>query len=90
MTYIFDAPSLGLHPRDVGGLTSLLSRLREKGNTVLVVEHDLEAVQRADWVGDLGPGGGKDRGRVMFEGTGRELLDARGSFTAEHLRASVR
>lgn len=73
MTYIFDEPSVGLHPRDVGRLGDLLLRLRDKGNTVLVVEHDPDVIALADHVVDMGPGAGADGGRVVFEGTPGEL-----------------
>ncbi|MGX1248552.1 excinuclease UvrABC ATPase subunit [Streptomyces ambofaciens] len=73
MTYIFDEPSVGLHPRDVGRLGDLLLRLRDKGNTVLVVEHDPDVVALADHVVDMGPRAGADGGRVVFEGTPGEL-----------------
>ncbi|CAL9359665.1 UvrABC system protein A [Streptomyces sp. enrichment culture] len=89
MTYIFDEPSVGLHPRDVGRLGDLLLRLRDKGNTVLVVEHDPDVIALADHVVDMGPRAGADGGRVVFEGTARDLLAAEGSFTAEHLRRVV-
>ncbi|WP_067139616.1 ATP-binding cassette domain-containing protein [Microtetraspora malaysiensis] len=69
MTYIFDEPSVGLHPRDVHRLADLLVELRDKGNTVLVVEHDRHMIGLADHVVDLGPGAGADGGRVVFEGT---------------------
>ncbi|SEG85907.1 excinuclease ABC, A subunit [Nonomuraea solani] len=73
MTYIFDEPSVGLHPRDVHRLGDLLVELRDKGNTVLVVEHDRDLIALADHVVDLGPGAGADGGRVVFEGTVPEL-----------------
>ncbi|WP_063753142.1 excinuclease ABC subunit UvrA, partial [Streptomyces resistomycificus] len=73
MTYIFDEPSVGLHPRDVGRLGDLLLRLRDKGNTVLVVEHDPDVIALADHVVDMGPGAGTEGGRVVFEGTPVEL-----------------
>ncbi|MEV0226069.1 excinuclease ABC subunit UvrA [Streptomyces sp. NPDC050704] len=87
--YVLDEPTTGLHMSDVAGLLRLLDRLVETGNTVLVVEHNLDVVAHADWVIDLGPDGGKDGGRVVFEGTPRRLLDADGSFTADHLRRYV-
>ena len=74
--YIFDEPSVGLHPRDVHRLNELLEKLRDKGNTVLVVEHDPEVIRIADHVVDLGPGAGRDGGEVVFEGPFRELLRA--------------
>ncbi len=66
--YVLDEPSIGLHPRDMGRLLSLLARLRDAGNTVLVVEHDLEAIRRADHMIELGPGSGEHGGRLVFDG----------------------
>lgn len=88
--YVLDEPTAGLHMSDVEGLLALLDRLVDSGNTVVVVEHDLDVVAHADRVIDLGPGGGRDGGQVLFEGTPRELLAARGSSTAEHLRRATR
>ncbi|MFE9649627.1 ATP-binding cassette domain-containing protein [Streptomyces sp. NPDC006365] len=87
--YVLDEPTTGLHMSDVDGLLALLDRLVDSGNTVLVVEHNLDVVAHADWVVDLGPDGGKDGGRVIFEGPPRGLLGAEESFTAEHLRRAV-
>ncbi|MFI5674105.1 ATP-binding cassette domain-containing protein [Streptomyces cellulosae] len=87
--YVLDEPTTGLHMSDVEGLLGLLDRLVDTGNTVVVVEHNLEVVAHADWIVDLGPDGGRDGGRVVFEGTPRQLLDAAGSFTGEHLRRAV-
>ncbi|MFI8993556.1 excinuclease ABC subunit UvrA [Streptomyces sp. NPDC053542] len=69
MTYVFDEPSIGLHPRDVARLNALLLRLRDHGNTVLVVEHDPDVIAVADHVVDMGPGAGTHGGRVVYEGT---------------------
>ncbi|WP_309097830.1 excinuclease ABC subunit UvrA [Streptomyces sp.] len=88
--YVLDEPTTGLHMADVEGLIGLLDRLVDTGNTVVVVEHNLDVVARADWVIDLGPDGGRDGGEVVFEGTPRQLLEADGSFTGEHLRRFVR
>ncbi|MET7296118.1 excinuclease ABC subunit UvrA [Streptomyces griseoloalbus] len=90
VVYVLDEPTTGLHMADVDGLVALLDRLVDAGNTVIVVEHNLDVVARADWVIDLGPDGGRDGGRVVFEGTPAELLEAEGSFTAEHLRRAGR
>src|SRR5690606_27541851 len=68
LTYVFDEPSVGLHPRDVHLLGGLLLELRDKGNTVLVVEHDRDVVALADQVVDLGPGAGADGGTVVYQG----------------------
>jgi excinuclease UvrABC ATPase subunit len=87
--YVLDEPTTGLHMSDVDALLALLDRLVDAGNTVVVVEHNLDVVAHADHVIDLGPDGGRDGGRVIFEGTPRQLLGARDSFTAEHLRRAT-
>ncbi|MFJ5260240.1 ATP-binding cassette domain-containing protein [Streptomyces sp. NPDC088387] len=87
--YVLDEPTTGLHMSDVDGLLALLDRLVDTGNTVVVVEHNLDVVAHADRIIDLGPDGGRDGGRVIFEGTPRELLAARDSFTADHLRRAT-
>ncbi|MGV9312310.1 ATP-binding cassette domain-containing protein [Streptomyces sp. NPDC003691] len=69
LTFVFDEPSAGLHPRDVGRLNDLLVRLRDRGNTVLVVEHDPDVMAIADHIVDMGPGAGTEGGRVVYEGT---------------------
>jgi excinuclease UvrABC ATPase subunit len=91
VTYVFDEPTIGLHPHDIQRMNDLLLRLRDKGNTVLVVEHKPEAIAIADHVVDLGPGAGTAGGEVMFEGT-VEGLRASGTTTGRHLddRASVK
>ncbi|MEV3981367.1 excinuclease ABC subunit UvrA [Nonomuraea sp. NPDC049758] len=83
-TYVFDEPTIGLHPHDIQRMNGLLVRLRDKGNTVLVVEHKPEAIAIADHVVDLGPGAGTDGGTVCFEGT-VEGLRASGTVTGRHL-----
>ncbi|MEU6673349.1 excinuclease ABC subunit UvrA [Streptomyces sp. NPDC046925] len=88
-TYVLDEPTTGLHMADVDGLLALLDRLVDAGNTVVVVEHNLEVVKHADWVIDLGPDGGKHGGRIVFEGTPEQLTGADGSFTAAHLRRDL-
>ncbi|MFK8846516.1 ATP-binding cassette domain-containing protein [Streptomyces sp. Ac-502] len=87
--YVLDEPTTGLHMADVAGLLDLLDRLVDDGNTVLVIEHDLDVVKRADWVVDLGPGGGRRGGEIVYAGTPRGLLSARGSATADCLRDSL-
>ncbi|WP_411115123.1 ATP-binding cassette domain-containing protein [Streptomyces sp. 029-5] len=76
LTFIFDEPSVGLHPRDVGRLNDLLVRLRDKGNTVLVVEHDPDVMAIADHIVDMGPKAGTDGGQVVFEGPADRLREA--------------
>lgn len=73
LLYIFDEPSIGLHPKDLQNIISIIEQIRDKGNTVLIVEHDPDIIKMADWVIDIGPGSGKDGGRVVFEGTFDEL-----------------
>ncbi|MGW0799215.1 ATP-binding cassette domain-containing protein [Streptomyces sp. NPDC002692] len=91
VTYVFDEPTAGLHPHDIRRVNELLLRLRDKGNTVLVVEHKPETILFADHVVDLGPGAGKEGGEVVFEGT-VEGLRAGGTLTGRHLddRASLK
>nr|WP_227355365.1 excinuclease ABC subunit UvrA [Haladaptatus salinisoli] len=84
--YVLDEPTTGLHMADLEQLLSVLNRLVDEGNTVLVIEHNLDVVKNADWVIDLGPEGGKRGGEVIFEGTPEQLLDEEQSFTAEYLR----
>ena len=87
VTYVFDEPSAGLHPHDVRRLCRVLLRLRDKGNTVLVVEHKPEIIAIADHVVDLGPGAGHEGGRVVFEGTPAELAASRSTLTGRYLAA---
>lgn len=76
MTYIFDEPSAGMHPRDVYRMNNLLKKLRDKGNTVLVVEHDKDVISIADHVIDVGPQAGQNGGQIVFAGNYQELLTA--------------
>jgi excinuclease UvrABC ATPase subunit len=84
VTYVFDEPTIGLHPHDVQRMNDLLLRLRDKGNTVLVVEHEPETIAIADHVVDLGPGAGTAGGEVVFAGTA-DGLRASGTITGRHL-----
>ncbi|HVG69463.1 MAG TPA: excinuclease ABC subunit UvrA [Vicinamibacterales bacterium] len=91
VTYVFDEPTIGLHPHDIQRMNDLLLRLRDKGNTVLVVEHKPEVIAIADHVVDLGPGAGTAGGEVVFEGSVGKLR-ASGTLTGRHLsdRASLK
>jgi excinuclease UvrABC ATPase subunit len=91
VTYVFDEPTIGLHPHDIQRMNDLLLRLRDKGNTVLVVEHKPEVIALADHVVDLGPGAGSAGGEVVFEGT-VDALRASDTLTGRHLsdRASLK
>jgi len=83
--YILDEPSIGLHPRDHKRLLDTLKRLRDLGNSVIVVEHDEETIRSADYVIDMGPGPGEQGGEVIFTGTPKELMDVDYSLTGQYL-----
>jgi excinuclease UvrABC ATPase subunit len=84
--YVLDEPTTGLHMHDVDTLIGLFDRLVDAGSSVIVIEHNLDVISRADWVIDLGPGAGNEGGRVVFEGPPAALLKARGSLTGQFLR----
>ncbi|MCA9559422.1 MAG: excinuclease ABC subunit UvrA, partial [Myxococcales bacterium] len=84
VTYVFDEPTIGLHPHDIQRMNALLRQLRDKGNTVLVVEHKPEVIAIADHVVDLGPGAGTAGGQIVFEGTVEALRES-GTLTGRHL-----
>ncbi|MFI6510563.1 excinuclease ABC subunit UvrA [Streptosporangium sp. NPDC050855] len=86
LTYVFDEPGTGLHPADKDHLFEILRGLRDAGNTVLLVEHDPDLVARADWVVDLGPGGGRDGGRLVAAGTPAAIAAHPRSVTGRYLR----
>ncbi|SDM44265.1 ATP-binding cassette domain-containing protein [Streptomyces wuyuanensis] len=88
-TYVLDEPSSGLHMADVDKLLELLDRLVDEGNSVVVIEHHQAVMAHADWLIDLGPGGGHDGGRVVFTGTPADLVATGDTLTAEHLRKYV-
>ncbi|KAA5825860.1 excinuclease ABC subunit UvrA [Saccharopolyspora hirsuta] len=83
--YVLDEPSIGLHQRDNHRLLETLSRLRDLGNTLIVVEHDEDTVRSADWVVDIGPGAGEHGGQVVHSGTYKKLLDNKKSLTGDYL-----
>lgn len=87
VTYIFDEPSVGLHPRDVHRLNELLQKLRNKGNTVIVVEHDPDVIKVADHIVDVGPHAGSRGGTIMYEGSFQGLLEA-DTLTGTHMKRS--
>ncbi|WCB93431.1 hypothetical protein DSM104299_02144 [Baekduia alba] len=88
--YILDEPTTGLHLANVEQLLGLLDRLVDAGKSVIVIEHHQAVMAHADWIVDLGPGAGRDGGRVVFEGTPADLVAARSTLTGEHLAAYVR
>jgi len=87
--YVLDEPTSGLHLADVEQLLGLLDKLVDSGKSVIVIEHHQAVMAHADWIIDLGPGAGHDGGRVVFEGTPADLVEARSTLTGEHLAAYV-
>ncbi|WP_087973498.1 ATP-binding cassette domain-containing protein [Oceanobacillus rekensis] len=87
--YILDEPSLGLHKRDNGKLLDAFQNLVNKGNSVIIIEHNLDFIAASDWIIELGPGGGKQGGHIIFEGTPEEMLHAE-TITAKWLKAGIR
>ena len=85
--YILDEPTTGLHFADIEKLLEVLQRLVDAGNTVLVIEHNLDVIKQADWVVDLGPEGGEAGGELIAAGTPEQIAETEGSFTGEFLRA---
>ncbi|HMA33916.1 MAG TPA: excinuclease ABC subunit UvrA [Chloroflexia bacterium] len=84
--YVMDEPTTGLHKSDISKLLTIMNRLVEMGNTVIVIEHNLDIIKNADWIIDMGPEGGNKGGRVMFEGTPAALVQAPHSHTSAYLR----
>ena len=89
MFFIFDEPTTGLHFHDIGQLLSAINRLVDRGNTVLVIEHNLEVIKSADWIIDLGPEGGDKGGQLVFEGSPEEMLVSGKGHTADALRQKM-
>jgi excinuclease UvrABC ATPase subunit len=84
--YVMDEPTTGLHMSDIQHLLDVMNRLVDAGNTVIVIEHNLHVIKNADWIIDMGPEGGSKGGRILFEGTPREILKAKQSLTANYLQ----
>ncbi|MEK5643571.1 thiamine ABC transporter permease [Paenibacillus rhizosphaerae] len=84
--YVMDEPTTGLHMSDIGHLLGIMNRLVDTGNTVIVIEHNLEVISQADWIIDMGPDGGSKGGQVVFEGTPQEIIHAEQSITGKYLR----
>jgi len=82
-----DEPTIGLHPKDVQQFIKLLQQFVQRGATLVVVEHNLQLIQQADWIVDLGPGGGEKGGELLFAGPLPNILDNETSLTARYLRA---
>lgn len=86
--YVMDEPTTGLHMSDVGHLLGIMNRLVDTGNTVIVIEHNLDVISQADWIIDMGPEGGSKGGQVVFEGTPRQIIQAEQSITGRYLMNS--
>lgn len=84
--YVMDEPTTGLHMSDIGQLTGMMNRLVDAGNTVIVIEHNLDVISQADWIIDMGPEGGSKGGQVVFEGTPSQIIRAEQSITGKYLR----
>lgn len=87
--FVFDEPTVGLHPEDVRVLVRVFQQLLDQGGTVLVIEHDLDMIANADWVIDLGPGGGQDGGQIVATGTPQQIADASDSVTGKYLKGHL-
>lgn len=84
--FVLDEPSTGLHDKDVEQLLTLLKRLVKQDNTVIIIEHRLELITQADWIIDLGPGGGQMGGNILFEGTPKDIVSCEESQTGKYLK----
>jgi excinuclease ABC A subunit len=84
--YVMDEPTTGLHMSDIAHLLAIMNRLVDAGNTVIVIEHNLDVIKNADWIIDMGPEGGKNGGKVIFEGTPKQLLSTKHSLTSKYMR----
>ena len=84
--YILDEPTTGLHVYDIELLLKVLKRLRDNGNTVVVIEHNMEVIKSSDWVIDLGPEGGSEGGQIIATGTPEQITKIKGSHTGKHLK----
>lgn len=87
--YLMDEPTTGLHMSDIGHLLSIINRLVDAGNTVIVIEHNLDVISQADWIIDMGPDGGSKGGQVVFEGTPPQIIHAEQSITGRYLMNAV-
>jgi excinuclease ABC subunit A len=87
--YILDEPTTGLHFQDIKMLLAVLRRLVASGNTVVVIEHNLDVIKTADWVIDLGPEGGKDGGKIVATGSPEKLSESKGSYTGAFLKETL-
>ena len=87
--YVLDEPTTGLHSYDVKNLLKVLERLKDKGNTMIIIEHNLDVIKTADWIIDLGPEGGNGGGKVIGIGTPEDLASTKKSYTGQYLRNKI-
>jgi excinuclease ABC subunit A len=87
--YVLDEPTTGLHFADIHNLLNVLNRLADMGNTIIVIEHNLDVIKSADWIIDLGPEGGERGGEVIAEGRPEEIVSCERSYTGQYLRAHI-
>jgi excinuclease ABC subunit A len=88
--FILDEPTTGLHFADIELLMNVLNRLKEQGNTIVVIEHNLDVIKTADWIIDLGPEGGSEGGTIVAEGTPEDVANKKGSYTGAFLKDILR
>lgn len=89
VVYVLDEPSAGLHPADTQALLNILDRLKQDGNSIFVVEHEIEVIRHADWIVDIGPGAGENGGRVIYNGPAAKIKDCKASITAGYLYPKI-
>jgi excinuclease ABC subunit A len=87
--YILDEPTTGLHFEDIRVLLEVLNKLVDKGNTVIVIEHNMEVIKVADYIIDIGPEGGKEGGRLLCNGSPEEMMSREESYTAKYLKEEL-
>lgn len=87
--YVMDEPTTGLHMSDISHILAIMNRLVDAGNTVIVIEHNLEVISQADWIIDMGPDGGSKGGQVVFEGTPMQIIYSKQSITGRFLKEAV-
>jgi len=87
--FIFDEPTTGLHFHDVNTLMSAFNALVENGHSIIIIEHNLEIIKSADWIIDLGPEGGENGGKIIFEGIPEDLIHCQSSYTAKFLKEKL-
>ena len=87
--YVLDEPTTGLHFDDIKVLLSVINRLVDKGNTMIVIEHNMDVIKCADYIIDMGPEGGKGGGQILFAGTPEEMAESNVGYTAKFLKAEI-